>query len=97
MSVAVKVSARAEAQLDRAVLWYLEHAPEQIERLLAYFDEALKLIADYPQIGTRRGELRFVATQVFPYHLWYVVETRKAIVVAVTHVRQDVDPSTLYR
>jgi len=72
------------------VAWYLENAPEQVERLLDSMDAARDMIASNPRLHpVVKPPLRRVALRAFPYHLWFVVEGAGITVVAMTHFRQD--------
>jgi plasmid stabilization system protein ParE len=86
----VRVAALARRQADRAVAWYSEDAPEQVERLLASLDQAQRLISENPLVFRQaKPGLRRVALRSFPYHLWFVTDRRDIVIIAMTHFRQD--------
>ena len=86
----IQVGRLAERQLDNALAWYAEQAPEQVPRLLASVSSAQSRIALTPFLSREiEPGLRRMALKVFPYHLWYTVDDDDVTIVAMTHFRQD--------
>ncbi|MDR0284262.1 MAG: type II toxin-antitoxin system RelE/ParE family toxin [Propionibacteriaceae bacterium] len=86
----VTVARLAQRQLDHALAWYADRAPEQIGRLLNSAESASKAITKSPFLSREVVPgMRRVALRRFPYHLWYVVDGEEIVIVAMTHFRQD--------
>ena len=86
----VRIAPLAERQLDHALAWYSDQAPDQVFRLLSAFDEARRRIGSQPLLFREvEPDLRRIALRVFPYHLWFSIDDDVVIIVAVTHFRQE--------
>ena len=90
MKYSVKIDVLAQRQMNHAFEWYQKTAPEEMGRLFDTIEEAKRRLSANPLLLKEvQPDLRRIALQVFPYHLWYVVENGCIIVVAFTHFRQD--------
>lgn len=63
MTLRVKISARAAAQIRRAATWWAEHRPSAPGAIAQDLEESLALLAEQPGIGskysgTRAGQVR---------------------------------------
>jgi plasmid stabilization system protein ParE len=86
----VRLSEAAQEHIDHAVAWLHTEAPHQVERFLTCFAAAKGRIADYPHLGHPADDgLRRLPMSIFQYQLWYAIDEREAMIVAVTHFRQD--------
>lgn len=89
---AVHFRVAAQQDMESARLWYLEEAPEQVERLRADLYSAVDRARAHPTMPAPfHGDLRRVALKVFPYQLWYLAHpaTELIEVVAFVHHRQN--------
>ena len=92
MTYRALLAAAAAADLDRAVLWYLDHAPEQAGRLIDEYETAIERVCEFPHAAPMlRPQARRTALKVFPYQLWYYCHDVDQVieVVAIVHNRQD--------
>ena len=86
----IKVGVLAQRQMNHAFAWYQDTAPEEMGRLFEAIEEAKRRISDNPLLFKEmQNGLRRIALQVFPYHIWYVIDEKHIIVVAFTHFRQN--------
>lgn len=82
----------AEADYERALDWYLAHAPHQAALFEAHVALAITRITEFPSLApVSFGGLRRIHTEVFPYSLWYRVHDQAALIqiLAVLHDRRD--------
>lgn len=92
MTYSVVIRRAAERDIERALDWYRDHAPDQVGRFASEFEAFVERIQGNPRSfrplrgGARRGMLR-----VFPYKVWFrcLDEARLVEVLAVIHARQD--------
>lgn len=90
MTYSVRLSEDAQGHIDQAVSWFQAEAPEQVDRFLAYLADVMAHIASFPHLGHPAADaMRRMPMKTFRYQLWYVLEERHVVVVAVTHPRQD--------
>ncbi len=86
----VRLSESAQEHIDQAVSWLQAEAPEQVDRFLRYLADTTARIAAFPRLGhPTEDAMRRMPMRVFQYQLWYILEEHGAVVVAVTHPRQD--------
>jgi plasmid stabilization system protein ParE len=88
----VVIRLAAERDIDRAIDWYRENAPEQAERLIDDLRVTMRRIQESPQLFRAvHGEVRRAALPRFPYLVWlvYFDEVDVVHVLAVSHQRQD--------
>jgi toxin ParE1/3/4 len=93
----VSVRRRAEHDLFDAIDHYVDHAPEQIEKLLAAIDSAMRSISRSPGLGSPMFAeqldvpgLRFQPIKGFPYAVFYVELDEELVVVRVLHHARDI-------
>ncbi len=92
MSIRVVVRPAAERDAQRALDWYLEHAPDHAERFNEDLRETIGRIQQSPRLfRTVHGEVRRAALARFPYLVWliYFDEAETVHILAVSHQRQD--------
>lgn len=90
MSLRIRVSPEAQADLKGAYVWY-EQAQEGLgEIFLDSVDQALNRVAEFPESGRIvDGDIRRVLTPRFPYGLSYVVDQDEIFVLGCFHLRRD--------
>ena len=94
----VRVTKRAQAQIDRAALWWDQNrplAPEAFDKELA---EAFSLLSVEPGIGppvsnTRTQDLRRLHLARIHYHLYYRVRRGQVEVLSLWHTSRGAGPS----
>lgn len=94
MTTRVVIRAAAERDIDHAVVWYLENAPEQVERFADDLRATINRIQKSPRLFRAvYGDVRRAALQKFPYLVWlvYFDETEVVHILALSHQRQDPD------
>lgn len=94
MSLQVRFSAEAIAELEAATLWYEEKLPGLGRALIDAVDAALAHVADWPRSGSPVPtvldvlDIRRVPVARFPYNLPYIVLDDAVVVLAVAHDRR---------
>jgi plasmid stabilization system protein ParE len=96
--VPVRVTKRAQAQIDRAALWWDENrtlAPEAFDEDLA---EAFSLLSTEPGIGApalnvRTQGVRRLHLARIHYHVYYRVRAGQVEVIAFWHTSRGRDPT----
>lgn len=96
MSLPLRLSEPASAELSEAVRWYEARRLGLGAELLEAVDQTFGLIEQHPEIGTpvpvvARGRLRRLLVQRFPYHVIYDASAQAIVVVAVAHARRRPD------
>jgi plasmid stabilization system protein ParE len=92
VSTRVVIRAAAERDIQHALDWYMENAPEQVGRLTADLRETIDRIRASPRLfRVVYRDIRRAALHRFPYLVWLVHfdEIDAVHVLAVTHQRQD--------
>ena len=92
MNLALIVHPAAEQDIADALDWYGDRAPEQVDRLLSQLSEVMDRIRTSPRLfPTVHGAVRRAALRVFPYFVWFLLDSADEVVVvlAVTHHRRD--------
>lgn len=92
MTYSVLVRSSAERDIEHALDWYAEHAPEQVDRFVDELAAVVERIKDYPRsFRPLRREARRAPLRVFPYLLWYrcLDEVEIIEILALVHGRQD--------
>ena len=98
----IRFRARAAADVDAAVDYYREEVGEAVAlEFVDAVERCVRRIRSSPQLGSLRfsyeldiPELRVVATQRFPYLIFYVPRANTIDVWRVLHSRRDL-PATL--
>ena len=89
---ALRVRARAQAEIVEAFEWYLARSKDAPGDFLAEVDAALSRIAEAPErFPVVRGRLRRVLLQRFPYAVYYKVYPSVISVVGVIHGHRHPD------
>lgn len=94
MTLTVRFSAEATAELDDAVTWYDGQRAGLGDAFADAVEAAVALIADWPFSGARVDgvpavfEVRRAPVARFPYHLAYVVAGDHLRILAVAHDRR---------
>ncbi|MFZ2965219.1 MAG: type II toxin-antitoxin system RelE/ParE family toxin [Rhodoglobus sp.] len=94
MTTPVVIRPAAERDIDHAIGWYFENAPEQAERFADDLRATISRIQESPRMfRTVYGDVRRAALQKFPYLVWLVYFEGAGVVhiLAVSHQRQDPD------
>ncbi|MHB1235675.1 MAG: type II toxin-antitoxin system RelE/ParE family toxin [Microbacteriaceae bacterium] len=92
MTSRVVIRPVAERDIDHALGWYLENAPEHAERFIDDLRTTIYRIRESSRLfRTVHGDVRRVALQKFPYLVWliYFDESDIVHILAVSHQRQD--------
>lgn len=94
-------SARAEADIQAALEYYLVEAPNVAERFIAALEKAVAQIERQPGIGSPRyghelgiPMLRHWSRSRFPYALFYIEHDDHLDLIRVVHMSRDI-PSSL--
>ena len=90
-----RLSPQAEAELDE-IWWYIAREsgnPDTARRVILSIAERFNLLAEYPEIGRRRDELRpglrsFAAGN---YVILYRIDGRDVLIVHVFHGRRNIE------
>ncbi len=83
---------RPEAELDmrEAYAWYEKQIPGLGSSFLLNVDAALRSVQRMPlQYQTIHREVRRCLMRRFPYGIFYMVEDRRIVVMAVFHAKRD--------
>jgi plasmid stabilization system protein ParE len=90
MTLKVVFRRAARAEFDGAALWYEERQPGLGMQFTSEIDRAVNLAADYPErFPVKHRDICCVQARRFPYSVFYRVEARRIVVLAVFHVRRD--------
>lgn len=90
MSVPLTVRPEAEADLSEALCWYENQRPGLGEEFLLCVEEACERIARLPRTFPKvHKNCRRALVRRFPYGVFYVVEAKRVVVLAVLHARRD--------
>jgi plasmid stabilization system protein ParE len=84
----------AERDIDEALTWYFDNAPEHAYRFLDDLQSAFDRLSHSPRISrTIYGDVRRAALRTFPYLIWfmYFEDPEVISILAVSHQRQDPD------
>jgi plasmid stabilization system protein ParE len=98
MTLRVKVSARAAAQIHKAAEWWAENRPAAPGAVRTDVGEALALLAQQPGIGiayegTRTQGVRRLLIGRIRYFIYYRVTPEALEVLAVWHVSRGHQPT----
>lgn len=93
----VVIRPRAAASLEEAADYYNRVAsPEVVERFINEFRAACDLLAERPNVGSRRFAhllpgviLRFWSLDRFPFRIFYVAEDDTLQIIAIDHERRN--------
>lgn len=97
MSKPVRLKARADEDIDRALDHYALEAPHAVDDLISAFKSTLASIGRSPGAGSGRYAdevglpgLRHRLTRRFPYVIFYMVGPESIEVLRVLHQRLDI-------
>lgn len=83
---ALRIRARARAEIAEAFDWYLARSPDASADFLAELDVAMNRIVEAPEhFPVVRGRLRRVLLHRFPYAVYYKLYPTGISVVGVIH------------
>ena len=86
----VLVDPSATADLDEAVSWYEEKKHGLGLEFMMDFHSALNLLKSNPKLYQKVvGEFRRVIMRKYPYAIYYTIEGREVLVIAVWHSSRD--------
>jgi len=96
--VAVEVTPRAAAQIERAARWWAENRPAAPGAIANDFEQAKNLLARQPGVGARSAsrrypDLRRLYLSRVRYHVYYRVVPGKVVVLAFWHASRGTGPS----
>lgn len=92
MTLRVKISARAAAQIRRAATWWAENRPSASGAIAQDLEESVALLAEQPGIGSkysgaRAGQVRRLYMGRIGYFLYYRSTADDLEVLAFWHAR----------
>lgn len=95
--LAVEITPRAAAQIERAAVWWAEHRLAAPEAIRIDVEEALNLLAQQPGIGARSTsprypDLRRLYLSRIRYHVYYRTAPGKIVVLAFWHASRGSGP-----
>ena len=101
----VVIRPQAAADLNEIIDYYVLHAsPDTAERFIAEFREALHLLSERPNIGSRRfahllkgGALRVWSLDRFPFRIFYTIAEENLDILAIDHERRNLSKKNLLR
>ncbi len=81
---------RVGRDLAEAYAWYEAQRAGLGEELLASVAASLDAVAQFPEMFARvHGEVRRAVVARFPYVVFYRVESRRLVVLAILHMARD--------
>jgi plasmid stabilization system protein ParE len=90
MSYELIIRPEAEAELSETYNWYENRAPGLGSEFLLAVDALLNSIARNPQqYPIVHKTIRRALTRRFPYQVFFVLEEKRVVVVAVFHARRN--------
>ncbi len=90
MTLKVVFRPAARAEFDGASLWYEDRRPGLGVQFVAEIDRAVNLASKYPdRYPIKHKEIRGIQAHRFPYSVFYTVEARQIVVLAVFHARRE--------
>jgi plasmid stabilization system protein ParE len=90
MSLPVVLRPAARAEFDEAFNWYEEQKPGLGAEFVTYVDKVLSRISATPlQFPQVFQEVRRVVVHRFPFAVYYKIDPRQVVVLAVFHSKRD--------
>ena len=90
MNLPIVARQRVKYALSAARDWYDEQRPGLGEEFLTAVRSTLTTIQHYPKIfSPSYGEVRRAIVSRFPYAVFYIVEPKRIVVLAVLHTSRD--------
>ena len=95
--LAVEVTPRALAQLERAAKWWAINRPAAPGAIAKDFEVATKLLALQPGIGMRSTSRKYPELRSFQldrvrYDIYYDIRPRRVVVLAFWHSNRETGP-----
>ena len=93
MTLPLRISEEAEAEMAEAARWYEAHRPRLGMEFLEAVDKAVARISDMPRVGSPVSDvadeaIRRRAVRRFPYHVIYLELPDRLQILAVAHDRR---------
>jgi plasmid stabilization system protein ParE len=83
----LKFDPAALLDMDEIAEWYESQSPGKGSEFKSYCDQALQDILDFPLAWAKAGtRARRYLTTKFPYEIYYSVDEKMVLIVAVSHV-----------
>lgn len=90
MSLNVVFRPAARAEFDGAALWYEDRQPGLGVQFVGEIDRAIDLASNFPdRYPVMHREIRCIRARRFPYSIFYAVESRQIVALAIFHARRD--------
>ena len=90
MSLAISFHRAANSEFIEASAWYEEKRAGLGAEFITEVESCLSVAAEYPMRYTVvYKEIRRIAVNKFPYNIYFRVETRRIVVLAVFHSRRN--------
>ena len=89
----VFASDRADADLAQIKQYLAQRNPAAVETLSDEIDRTFRNLGDFPFIGRARPTLGqgIRSISIYPYVVFYTVETDRIVIVRFLHGRRDID------
>lgn len=89
----VVVTPEAADDAKKAAVWYRRHDPRTVAGFRRRFNELVRLLADFPELGTLISgtPYRRVSLDRYPYSLICYPTGTSLLIVAVLHDRQSIE------
>jgi len=90
MTFAVVFRRVAQTEFDQAALWYEEQRLGLGTEFVVEIDRSIRSAAEHPErYPIMHRDLRCVRVRRFPYSVFYRIEQRRVVVLALIHARRD--------
>jgi plasmid stabilization system protein ParE len=90
MTLPVVFQRAARRELDEAALWYEDRRAGLGSQFVLEMDHAIELLLENPQrFPVIHHDIRCARARRFPYSVFFRVEARRIVVLAVFHARRD--------
>ena len=90
MTLAVVFRRASRREFDEAALWYEERRPGLGFEFAEEINRAVYLAAENPErFPIMHRDIRCVRARRFPYSVFFRVESRRIVMLAVFHARRD--------
>ena len=90
MTLPVVFRRAAQYEIDEAALWYERHRAGLGTQFIVEINGAVHSAQEHPQrFPITHRETRCVRVRRFPYSVFFLVEERRIVVLAVFHGRRD--------
>ena len=90
MSLPISFHRAATAEFIEASAWYEDRQMGLAVKFMAEIERCLLLVAEHPfQYAIVHKDIRRIVANRFPYSVYFRVEERRIVVLAVFHSRRD--------